>query len=238
MDLNKKYFGMTVMQLGILGGLGAMAMLLFCIVGVLVAKNGFGGAAAQQLPTSSPTIAPTATLILTPTQTSTPTLTPVPYEALITPGWVQQRTALFELWLPTGYKAAKPDNLITGLADTSIIDFSVRGTLNSKSPNKIYVTVSYEPLPEGTLEDFINQHVSSQGAYLSLSDRSHVNLNNTPAVRLVFSGRKGNIDVNELTYIVLDGSTVWYVQYTAVLTEFFDLLPMFEASAETFRLVR
>jgi hypothetical protein len=74
---------------------------------------------------------------------------------------------------------------------------------------------------------------------LAPSERSKVTLNTVPAVRLVFSGRKGNnTDINELTYVILDGTTVWYVQYTAEITEFYNLLGNFESSVKTFRVVR
>jgi len=237
MDLNKKYFGMTVMQLGILGGLGALALVLFCIVGVLVAKNGFGGAAAQQFPTGSPTLEPTVTLVLTPTQTTTPTLTPAPYESLITPGWVQQRTALSEIWLPTGYKAVKTTTMLTtGLGGSPIVDMALKGSYSAKSGNKIFVVVSYEPLTADTLDNFIVQRLTALG--IVPSERSKTTLNSTPAVRLVFSGRAGNVDINELTYVVLDGSTVWYIQFNAEITDYFNSVANFESSAKTFRLVR
>ena len=239
MDENKKYFGMTVTQIGILAGLAGAAMILFCMVGVLIVRNGFGNAAPaqEQSPTLTPTFQPTATITLTPTQTPLPTFTPVPYESLIPASWAQHKTVLSELWLPAGYKTAKQDILIVGLTDTPMIDLTVRGALNSKSPNKIYVTVSYEPLPGGTLDEFVSQRLTQLGSSF-LADRSKATLNTVPAIRLIFSGRKGSADINELTYIILDGGTIWYVQYTAVINEFFDLLPMFESSAKTFRLAR
>jgi len=60
-----------------------------------------------------------------------------------------------------------------------------------------------------------------------------------PVTRLIFGGRKGNnIDLSELTYVIQDGGTIWYVQYSAELSEFYEMLPTFEASALTFRFVR
>ena len=53
MTVNKKYFGMTVPQLGILAGLAALAILLFCIVGWLVIRKGLRAASAV-LPAPSP----------------------------------------------------------------------------------------------------------------------------------------------------------------------------------------
>lgn len=237
MRSEKKYFGMTGMQIGILGGLAGAALLIFCLLGVLVMRNRLTPAA--QLPTLAPTLEPSPTLIIAATPTSTPAATPQAYESLIPGGWVQYRTALYELWLPSGYKNGKTDTLITGLGTASIMDLSLTGKYVPKSANKIYVNVSYEPLSTTDLDALITTRLSELGPYLSLSDRSRTDINTVPAVRLMFSGRKGNnVDINELTYVVLDGTTVWYIQYTAEITEFYEMLPTFEASAQTFRVVK
>ena len=233
MTVNKKYFGMTVAQLGILAGLAVLAFLLFCIVGWLFIRRGLR-AASPLLPAPSPFA--TATLVILPTQTGTTAPAPQPYETLIPAGWVQYTSSLYEIWLPAGYKIADAEHLVTGLGSEPIIDLSLNGTYTSKSPNKIYVTVAYEPMTANSFDEFLNQRLSALGPLVS--ERSKVELNTVPAVRLVFTGREGNTDINELTYVVLDGTTVWYVQYTAVLTEFYNLLTTFEASAKTFRMVR
>jgi len=234
MTVNKKYFGMTVPQLGILAGLAALAILLFCIVGWLVIRRGLRAASAV-LPAPSPLA--TATLVALPTPTTTAVPTPQVYETLIPAGWVQYKSPLYEIWLPAGYKDANADHLVTGLGSEPIMELSLSGTYTSKSPNKIYVTVAYEPMTGNSFDEFLNQRLIALGPMVS--ERSKVDLNTVPAVRLVFTGREGsNTDINELTYVVLDGTTVWYVQYTAELTDFYNLLTTFEASAETFRMVR
>jgi hypothetical protein len=232
---NKKYFGMTVTQLGILAGLAGLAFLLFCIVGWLVIGRGIQ--AAQVVPPTS-TPFPTATLIVLPTPTSTLAPTPIPYETLIPSGWVQYKSPLYELWLPTGYKNDKTDHLVTGLGNEPIVDLALSGKYTGKSPYRIYVTVAYEPMTGDSFDKFLNDRLMTLGPIVS--ERSRVNLNTVPAVRLVFTGHKGNnnTDINELTYVIPDGTTVWYVQYTAELTEFYNLLTTFEASAKTFRMVR
>ena len=240
MDLNKKYFGMTVTQLGILVGLAVLVLVLFCVVGWLVLGKVRGLATSQQPApaTATASLTPTATLIVTPSQTTTPAPTPFPYEALITPGWVQQKTSLVEMWMIPGYKSAKSDALILGLGGAPIVDLQLRGLYAKKSPNRIYITVSYEPLAKDSLDALLAERLSALGPYLSVSERAKTDINTVPAMRLIFSGRKGNTDINELTYIILDGTTVWYVQYTAELTEFYQMLPTFEASAKTFRVVK
>lgn len=234
MTANKKYLGMTVTQLGILAGLAGLAFLLFCIVGLLVIRRGIR-AASPALPVPSPFA--TATLMVPPTQTPTVAPTPVPYATLIPAGWVQYKSPLYEIWLPAGYKDAAADTLVTGLGNTPIVELSLRGAYNSKSPNKIYVTIAYEPMTGDSFDQFLTDRLLALGAVVS--ERSRVDLNTVPAVRLVFTGRKSNnTDINELTYVIPDGTTVWYVQYTAEITEFYNLLTAFESSARTFRTVR
>jgi len=237
MNLDRKYFGMTVTQLGILAGLAAIVLLLFCMVGWLILGK-VRGKAFSQLPTLAPTVQPTPTIILTPTLTATPAPTPMPYASLVPAGWAQYKSALYEIWMLPGYKTTKTiDVLMTGLGGNPILDLSLKGSYSSKSPNRIYLTVSYEPMTGDSFDAFIASRLTSLG--LNPNERTKLTINTDPAVRLVFSGRKGNnTDVNELTYVVLDGTTVWYLQYTAEITDFYNLLASFESSAKTFRVVK
>jgi hypothetical protein len=237
MDLNRKYFGLTVTQLGILGGLAGIAFLLFCMVGCLLLGK-VREKAFPQISAAAPTIQPTPTIILTPTLTTTPAPTPVPYASLVPTGWAQYRTALYEIWMLPGYKATKTiDVLMTGLGGNPVLDLSLKGAYTSKSTNKIYLTISYEPVTGDSFDAFIASHLTNLG--VNPNERTKTTINADPAIRLVFSGRKGNnTDVNELTYVVLDGTTVWYLQYTAEITDFYNLLADFETSAKTFRMVK
>jgi hypothetical protein len=236
MDLNKKYFGMTVMQLGILAALAGLVFVLFCVVGYLILGK-VTGSSVTSLPTATTTIQPTVTMVLTPTPTTTPAATPLPYESLIPAGWAQYRTSLIEVWMPPGYKVTKTTAmLVTGLGGSPIMDLSLTGSTSKKAPNKIYMTVSYEPLTTDTLDAFITQKLTGLG--FAPSERSKVTLNTVPAVRLVFTGRKGNTDINELTYVILDGTTVWYIQYTAEINDYYNVLANFESSVKTFRVVK
>lgn len=235
MNQNTKYLGMTVTQIGILASLAGFALLLFCIVGWLILGRARGTSTSQAATSTPP---PTVTMVVAPTLSPTPVPTALPYESLIPAGWVQYRTALYEIWMPTGYKTAKTtDMLVTGLGGSPFVDLSLQGSASSKSPNKIYMTVSYEPMTTDTFEAFVTARLTGLG--LNPSERTKVTLNTVPAVRLIFSGRKGNnTDINELTYVILDGTTVWYVQYTAEIAEFYNLLANFESSVKTFRVVR
>jgi hypothetical protein len=55
----------------------------------------------------------------------------------------------------------------------------------------------------------------------------------------MFEGRSSdNLNTNDLLFVIQDGATVWYVKYSAEITEFYELLPVFEESIKTFRMVR
>jgi hypothetical protein len=57
-------------------------------------------------------------------------------------------------------------------------------------------------------------------------------------VRITAEARVDNIDVNDLAFVILDGRTVWYVEYLAQINDFYELLPTFEQSILTFRLTK
>ncbi len=234
MPAKKKYFGMTTTQLGILGGLTGLVILLFCIVGWLLLSQGSRG--GPQAAPATPIPLPSATPVIPSTPTPTLAVTPIPYETLIPSGWAQFQSSLFEIWLPAGYKPGSADNLVTGLGNSPIVALTLQGTYTSKSPNSIYVTVAYEPMTGESFDQFLSERLKELGPVVS--DRSRVDLNTVPAVRVIFTGRKGNNDINELTYVILDGTTVWYIQYTAELTDFYNSLTNFEASAKTFRIAK
>jgi hypothetical protein len=65
-----------------------------------------------------------------------------------------------------------------------------------------------------------------------------VTVNSQNVVRFVFETNSNNVAVNDLMYVFLDGSTVWYVEYIAEINEYFARLDTFEKSARTFRIVR
>jgi hypothetical protein len=64
-------------------------------------------------------------------------------------------------------------------------------------------------------------------------------MNAVEAYRLMFEGRTSdNLNTNDLLYVFQDGGTVWYVKYSAEINEFYEMLPVFEESIKTFRMVK
>ncbi|HVF25901.1 MAG TPA: hypothetical protein VNA23_08430, partial [Anaerolineales bacterium] len=91
---NRKYFGLTTSQLGVLGGLAVAACLVFALIGWFILRGGFS---FSRSPVNTPTPQATSTPFVIPTITPTLTATPIPYEQLIPAGWTQHRTELVEL---------------------------------------------------------------------------------------------------------------------------------------------
>jgi hypothetical protein len=229
---DRKYFGLNTKQVGILAGLAGAACLLFGLTGWFVLRGGFARA-----PAKTPVPVSTSTAFVIPTITPTLSPTPVPYEQLIPEGWVQHRTALVELWLPTAFGTGD-STLFSQIAGVAVPELTLTGKTSETSLYQMLVAVSYEPLVGDSLDSFLTNEVAQLPAEARLTERREVSVNSTDAIRLVFEIRSNNIDINDLAYAFLDGGTVWYVEYAAQINEFYEMLPAFEQSIKTFRIVK
>jgi hypothetical protein len=228
----QKYFGLTTKQIGILAGLAGAACLIFGLVGWSVFRRGFSRA-----PADTPTVVSTSTPFVIPTITPTAIPTSIPYEQLIPEGWVQHRTALVELWLPSEFENSGQG--ISGISGNSVLlEMALTGTASSTSANKIFVSVSFEPLSADSLETFLESRLSNIPVEVNLTERRKVLINSTEAYRLMFESNNKNILTNDLLFVILDGTTIWYVRYSAQINDFYEMLPAFEQSIKTFRIVR
>jgi hypothetical protein len=230
---------MTTQQLGFLGGLAAVACLLFSCLMVLIVRRGLNGSPANPAQKNTPAVVlSTFTPVVTPTITPTQTLTPIPYEQLIPLGWVQYKTALIEIWMPSEYKKASAGAVTAVSGKAVTLNLGLIST-SKTSTYKPTVSISYEPLAASTLEEFIDQKLADTPLDVNIAERRKVTINSVDAYRIVFETHtKTNIDANELLFVFQDGGTVWYVKYSAEIKEFFELLPIFEESVKTFRIVR
>lgn len=234
MPQNNKYFGMTLKQIALLGGLAVTACLLFGLAGWFVLRDRFNGpSAAQNVPVSRSSATPWAIPSLAPTGSPTA----VPYETLIPGGWTQFKTGLVELWLPADFQPGDPQ-LFNNSSNTAIGELILKGSNSESALYQTLVIVSYEPLTAESLDLFLDGEVAKLPAEMRVAERRSVTLNATDVVRFVFETRYNNVDVNDLTYVFQDGGTIWYVEYSAQINEFFEMLSVFEKSAQTFRIVR
>jgi hypothetical protein len=235
MTEDRKYFGMTSRQIAILAGLAVAFLLLLGVGGWLIL--GGGGARLAPAPQNTPVPQSTATPFVIPTASLTETLTPVPYEMLIPEDWVQFKTALVEIWLPKEFKSnkAKSSGNATNLGT---LDLVLTGVTSKSSTYDMLVIVSYELLTGDSLDAHLTSEIAGLSSDRRVSARSKVSVNSVDAVKLLFERRTNNVDFNELVYVFLDGSTVWYIGYVAQINEFYEMLPTFEQSIKTFRIVR
>jgi hypothetical protein len=236
MTQDRKYLGMTVKQRGILAGLAVLACLLFGVTGGFALRRGLGLFSRSPQPT--PVIQPTSTRIIIPTATFTETLTPIPYKQLIPYGWTQYKTQLIELWTPPEFKNAAP-GVVAGVAGDSVFLNLALVSSSNKSGYPPSVSVSYEPLTTATLEEFLDVKLSNIPLDVNRVENRNVSINSVEAVRLMFESKsETGLNINDLLYVFQDGGTVWYVKYSAEITDFYELLPYFEESVKTFRIPR
>ena len=229
---DRKYFGLSTKQIGILVGLAGAACLLLGLTGWFVFRGGFSPAAVN-----TPVITLTSTPFVIPTITLTITPTPIPYEQLIPSGWIQHRTGLVELWLPSEFENSGQG--ISGIAGNSVLlEMALTGHSSTTSLYKLFVSVSFEPLSTGTLDEFLESRLSNIPTGVNLTERRKVLINSTEAYRLMFESNNNNILTNDLLFVTLDGTTIWYVRYSAQINEFYEMLPAFEQSIKTFRIVK
>ncbi len=100
------------------------------------------------------------------------------------------------------------------------------------------VSVSYDLMTGNSLDEFIETKLQQLPIEVRVTDRRTVYVNTVEARRIMIELRANNIDINDMVYVFLDGDTVWYVEYVAQISEFFENLPVFEQSIKTFRPVK
>jgi hypothetical protein len=226
---------MTPQQLAILGGLAALACLLFTVAGCFFLQGGTNLLAPAPQNTLPPQ--PTWTPHVLPTLPPTETPTPVAYEMLIPQDWVQFKTELIEIWLPKEFKQDKSEasDNPTGLAS----ELELMGPASESSLFPAFVLISYEPYAGGSLDDYLELEIASLSTNeFRVVEMRKVNVNSVDAIRLIAEMRIETHEFNDMMYVFQDGGTVWLVQYIAQINDFYTMLDTFEKSVKTFRIVR
>jgi len=226
---------MTFTQIVIVAGLAAVACLLFTVTGWFALRGRLNQYALAPQNTSVPQS--TATPFVIPTIAPTGTPTPIPYEMLIPVGWVQFKTGLVEIWLPAEFKSGDLKQY-SDSANLAMPELLITGATSKVALYQMLVIVSYEPLTANSLDAYLDTKIANFPTDIHVAERRKVSVNSVDVIRLVIETRSNNVDVNDLVYVFLDGSTVWYVQYVAQINEFYELLSTFEQSVKTFRVAR
>jgi len=239
MTQNQKNSGMTSAQMGILLGLGALACILFGVIAWFLFGGNIQLPSFSRVSESTPTPQLTPTPFVLPTLTPTATLTPIPYEQLIPNGWKQFKTELIEIWLPEGFKPTDPKEFKEiSQSGSAIPELILISTISDPALYRIVMGVSYEPLTTDSLESFLDQELPKVPPDVVVTERRKTSLNSQEVFKITVEARINNIDSVTLYYVFLDGGTVWYVQYGAQINDYYQMLPLFEQSAKTFRIVR
>ncbi len=251
----KRYFGMTVVQLVILGCLGMTA---FVVIGggFWFVTTSFGNLYAPPIPpengdaTLQSTLEPAATAPIAPT----PTHTLVPYESLIPNGWSQHINESVEIWLPDSFYETK----IRVSVREQIKNYRELGQeklanelknsppeylfwMETKSPNqKLFTTrlTIYPVLMVGEdLDNFLSKQYYLVRLRNSIVDSRPFDVGNYPARRTLIEANLGGVYIGYVSYAIYDGTYVWFVEGASHFNEFYTWLPIFDDAVRTFRVV-
>lgn len=265
---SKRYYGMTISQIGILGGMAAM----ICILGaVFLFMLMLPPSQAQQsvrtvLP---PTLSFTSTpqFQTSPSQTPTPTLSGAVVATSAPPeGWVEFQTQGAMLWLPANFVGGdlvsnKPDtyakmvrlgnlykNTANAVKDAGpeyvlwMVDKSIR------SQTDVIPTVNVQRIiqtEEISLDDYLDEYLTNgniEGTpvamMLTINETKRLNMLGREAKRLTTSTSYAGHEATGLTYYIKDGMEIWVITYYVSPNAYFDMLPTIEQSFQTFNLVK
>ena len=253
----KKYFGMTVAQLTILGCLALAACgvvgggFWFVTSSMVVADVPAPppvDVEATLLLQDTPEPAPTATISPTPTQTL------VPYESLIPDGWSQHKNQSIEIWLPSSfyetnidvsvkelikkYRELGQDKLASDLKNsTPAYVFWMETKSPSEKLFKTRLTIHPVLMTGDDLDTFLDQEYNSERLYSTIVDSRAFEVGNYPARRTLIEANLGGLYVGYVSYAIYDGKIVWFVEGASHFNEFYTWLPIFDDSAHTFRFI-
>jgi hypothetical protein len=258
---SKRNFGMTPVQMIVLGFLGLFACGLLAGMGWLLIRSNQAAANSPTLASTAPLQATevpipadTATIAQTPTEASTPTITPIPRESLIPLGWVKLASGNVEIWLPPTYvggdllgnRAATIQTLnalgpyygdAVAFAQNATADYLIYGVNTAASQYMVLadMSVSFEPQPVADLEGYVaNVRAALPAEIVVMETRRFTPPWGTAGIRWTLQSGQGGDQAMHALYFILNGDTVWWLQYTSYINDFYTLLPTFEQSARTF----
>ena len=247
-----RYFGMTIVQLAILGCLGFFACGTL-LGGLLFVSDSMGGEfSIFPSPELTSTLPSTSTPYLTETPTLTPTVTPIPYEDIVPSGWNQYTTETVELWLPPQfeivdvgkkrqesiefYKDIGREDLAREIEESpSAVVFWFETSEPSKTLYKTNVSVEPSLMTAANLDDYLDQQTTRSVQEFVVVNRQVFQVGNYEARRLLSETNLSNVYIGVAQYAVFDGINIWYITCASHFNEFYAWLPEFDKIARTFR---
>ncbi len=257
---SKRYFGMTLPQVGILLIMACLACSLTS-TGLYFALNSL---VPQVSVTSEPnrkSETPTPAMTFTPTLTATPTRIPSPtptkYEDAIPAGWKQYIEQFrYEIWFPPEYtpvdQRGKLQELIQIYEDggyseiaqlrTATLDEDVThyvlwmaDTVITPLRYQTNVSIATYPLERRTLAEYVEAQMADFPASIRFMERRAYNLGIYQAERLWLENSLPNTTLGMVMYVVRAQEDVWIITCYTHFNEFYTRVPVFDQIASTFR---
>jgi hypothetical protein len=251
----KRYLGMTVLQLVILGCLAFIACGMIA-GGLAFVSGSAGGGGFSLIPSPAPSItpAPTFTPYLTETPTLTPTPTLVPYEDLIPSGWKQYTTTTIEMWLPPQFEPVdigqERQNRIDLYKELGYEDIAKELEVNppayvfwfevSEPDKNLYITnitIGPELMTAANLDLYLKQQDADTPQEFIVVNRQEFPVAYYEARRTLIEANLSNVYIGVAQYAIYDGVIVWIINCGSSFNEFYTWLPEFDKIARTFRLI-
>lgn len=208
-------------------------------------------------------IAPTATPEPTPTITSTPepkptaTNTTQPSPAGIPDDWQLFTAEGMEIWLPASYVGGNLEEDLPVVIETMRTlgpEYEEMADTIEQNPD-LYViiaadsnvtssgfltniTIAAQPvLSSLTLETYLNALEQQFPSGYRILESSIIELGEYEAGRMIVETEILNANIRIITFLVMDENDLWMITFTTEAGDFDELLPVFEQSASTFRIL-
>ena len=250
MNIKKKYFGMTLSQIGILAVMAIFGCIVIGILGSMISSGATDLQLAQQVNTLTPSPVPTAT------STSWVAVTPIP-------NWQQFSFASgkAQIWLPNSYmggdtltsaeeimvtvRATIDDEVFADIIQNSILSPDVTFlALDTNLTNVVikFIYIRSQPINPDlqlTMDDYLNQLMNEySGGTERMVERKITQLDNFSAGKLVLDSKVLVEDIDALVsiaiYMVRVENTMWFITFRTGREEYLSYQPTIEAILNSF----
>ena len=251
----RRYFGMTLAQLIILGCLALSAIGTIFGGFILISRSGTSGGVVL-FPSSVPT------LPLEPTslpgqagESEDPTSIPsVVGGDQIPPNWVQYTSTTIEILVPPQFELVDAeterqariqsyrDQGFDFLADRlEKGSFDYRFWFSFPQPETViyntHIVVKADILPTLTLDDYIDESYGDSLQGFQVVGRQDFNIENLQAKRILLEANLNDQAIAIAEYVITDEVNLWIISASSIREEFYSWLTEFDRIAGTFRLL-
>jgi hypothetical protein len=122
-------------------------------------------------------------------------------------------------------------------AQTATADYMIYAVNTGASQYTVLsdMSVSFEPQPVADLEDYVANITAALPVEIIIMETHRFTPPwGTAGIRLTIQSGQGGSQAMHAVYFILNGDTVWWLEYTSHINEFYTFLPTFEQSARTF----